>query len=54
VLVGRPWIYGLALAGEEGVTHVLRNLLAEIDITLGLTGRSRPADLGRDALVRAP
>ncbi len=54
VFVGRPWVYGLALAGEEGVAHVLRNLLAELDITLALCGHARPADVGRPCLVRAP
>jgi L-lactate dehydrogenase (cytochrome) len=53
VLVGRPWVYGLALAGEDGVAHVLRNLLAELDITLALCGHTRPADLSRQILVRA-
>src|SRR6185437_12390210 len=42
VMIGRPWVYGLALAGREGVTHVLANLLAEVDITLALAGHSRP------------
>jgi lactate 2-monooxygenase len=54
VLVGRPWVYGLALAGEDGVAHVLRNLLAELDITLALCGHTRPGGLSREVLVRAP
>ena len=33
--VGRPWVYGLALGGYDGVRHVLRSLLADIDISLG-------------------
>jgi lactate 2-monooxygenase len=52
VLVGRPWVYGLALGGEDGVRHVLRNLLAELDITLGLAGYARPADVDGLAVVR--
>jgi lactate 2-monooxygenase len=52
VLVGRPWVYGLALAGEDGVRHVLRNLLGELDITLGLAGYATPGDVGRSAVVR--
>jgi lactate 2-monooxygenase len=45
-LVGRPWVYGLALGGYDGVRHVLRTLLADIDIALGLSGHAGLADLG--------
>ncbi|MCG7361441.1 alpha-hydroxy-acid oxidizing protein [Roseomonas sp. ACRSG] len=38
VLLGRPYVYGLALAGEAGVRQVIRNLAAELDLTLALTG----------------
>ena len=38
VLLGRPFAYGLAVAGEEGVREVISNLLAEFDVTLGLAG----------------
>ncbi|KAH9060162.1 FMN-dependent alpha-hydroxy acid dehydrogenase [Lactarius vividus] len=38
VLIGRPCMYGLAIAGEQGVEEVLRSLLAETEITLGLSG----------------
>ena len=38
VLVGRPWVYGLALGGHDGVRHVLRSLLADLDLTLALSG----------------
>jgi lactate 2-monooxygenase len=51
-LVGRPYLWGLALAGEDGVRTVLRALLAELDLTLALSGHSTPATLGRDVLVR--
>ena len=50
VALGRPYAYGLALAGEEGVREVVRNVLAELDITLGLSGRTSVAELGREAL----
>ena len=39
VLLGRPYVYGLGLGGEAGVRHVLRSLLAEIDLTMALCGR---------------
>jgi lactate 2-monooxygenase len=38
VLLGRPYAYGLALGGAAGVTHVLRSVLAELDLTLALAG----------------
>jgi lactate 2-monooxygenase len=47
VLVGRPYVYGLAIAGEAGAEAVLRNLIAEFDLSLGLSGNSRISDLTR-------
>jgi lactate 2-monooxygenase len=54
VLIGRPYLWGLALGGQAGVETVLRMLLAELDLTIALSGHTRPAELNRDALVRAP
>jgi isopentenyl diphosphate isomerase/L-lactate dehydrogenase-like FMN-dependent dehydrogenase len=51
VLVGRPYAYGLATNGEDGVRGVLVNLIADIDLTLGLAGCSTIAELGRENLV---
>jgi L-lactate dehydrogenase (cytochrome) len=45
VLVGRPYAYGLGVAGEQGVAAVLAHLLGELDITLALAGCRTPADL---------
>lgn len=45
VLIGRPYGYGLAAAGQAGVTGVLSGLLAEFDATLALSGCGRPSDL---------
>jgi L-lactate dehydrogenase (cytochrome) len=53
VCVGRPYVYGLALAGSDGVREVIQNLLAEFDLTLGLAGVRSVAEIGADALVRA-
>jgi lactate 2-monooxygenase len=50
VALGRPYAYGLAVAGEAGVAAVLRHVLAELDITLGLAGRTSVAELDRDVL----
>jgi isopentenyl diphosphate isomerase/L-lactate dehydrogenase-like FMN-dependent dehydrogenase len=54
VLLGRPYAYGLALGGQEGVRHVLRSVLAELDLTLALAGYGDLAALRKapDALVR--
>ncbi len=38
VLLGRPFLYGLAIAGQAGVEHVLRCLLAELDLAMSLAG----------------
>ena len=53
VLLGRPYVYGLGLEGEAGVTHVLRCILAELELTMMLSGASRPAELTPELLVRA-
>ncbi len=50
VLLGRPWVYGLAIGGEDGVRHVLQCLLAELDLTLALSGHARLADLSPEIL----
>ncbi len=52
VLVGRPWVYGMAIAGEEGAREALRNLLAEFDLVLGLSGHRSIAELTPEVLVR--
>jgi lactate 2-monooxygenase len=45
VLVGRPYVYGLAVGGQEGVEAVLRHLMAETDLTMALIGGSTVRDL---------
>lgn len=52
VLLGRPYVYGLGLEGQAGVEHVLRCLLAETDLTLGLCGVAALAGLGPELLRR--
>jgi lactate 2-monooxygenase len=52
VLVGRPWVYGMAIAGEQGAHEALRNLLAEFDLVLGLSGHRSIAELTPEVLVR--
>ncbi|HYS42290.1 MAG TPA: lactate 2-monooxygenase [Pseudonocardiaceae bacterium] len=52
VLLGRPYAYGLGLGGADGVRHVVRSVLAETDLTLGLSGHRSVHDLTPDALQR--
>ena len=52
VLLGRPFVWGLAVAGERGVRQVVSDVLAEFDLTLGLTGHTSVADLSPDILRR--
>ena len=51
VLVGRPVLWGLTLAGESGVTAVLSHLRAEVDLALALAGCSSPHDVTRDLVL---
>ncbi len=51
VLIGRPYLWGLALGGTEGVETVLRCLLAELDLTLALSGHTRPGRVESTALT---
>lgn len=52
VLLGRPYMYGLALAGEEGVKQVIRNLIADFDLTMALSGKKNVSELNRDMLKK--
>ena len=54
VLLGRPYVHGLALAGEAGVHHVLRCLLADLDLQAGLSGHASVSELSRESLVHVP
>ena len=50
VAVGRPYVYGLALGGADGVVHVLRSMLAEADLLMAVDGYPSLADLTPAAL----
>jgi lactate 2-monooxygenase len=50
--VGRPYAYGLALDGVDGIVHVLRSLLAEADLTMAVDGYPTLKDLTPDTLRR--
>jgi lactate 2-monooxygenase len=53
-LIGRPFVYGLAIGGEEGVGHVLNSLLGDLELTLHLAGieSASPTHLNRSVLER--
>jgi isopentenyl-diphosphate delta-isomerase len=50
VFLGRPYAYGLAVGGADGVRFVLENFLAELDLTMGLSGRRSVTEVDRDSL----
>ncbi len=54
VAIGRPYAYGLALAGEDGVSEVIRGFLSDFELNLRLAGGTKPSDIDRDWLVPAP
>ena len=51
--IGRPYVFGLAIAGQAGVQEVIRNLIAEFDLTMGLAGCRSVAEIGPEALTPA-
>jgi lactate 2-monooxygenase len=52
VLLGRPYVYGLAIAGESGVREVIQNHMADFELTMGLAGCRSTAEIGPECLVR--
>ena len=50
--VGRPYAYGLALEGTNGIIHVLRSLLAEADLIMAVDGYPTLKDLRVDGAIR--
>ncbi|MBD0860570.1 alpha-hydroxy-acid oxidizing protein [Gordonia sp. zg691] len=50
--IGRPHMYGVALAGADGARDVVADIIAQLDLTLGLAGHTDVADLDRDVLRR--
>lgn len=50
VMLGRPFAYGLAHSGQEGVGQVLQNTISQIDLTMGLAGIDNVDDVDRSAV----
>ncbi len=51
VLLGRPYMWALALGGEQGVREFLANFLADLDLTLALSGHSSWSNVDASTLV---
>jgi lactate 2-monooxygenase len=52
VLIGRPYIYGLAGAGQLGVHRVITNLWTDVDLSMANAGRAKISQLNRSMLHR--
>jgi lactate 2-monooxygenase len=52
VCIGRPYVYGLTLAGEEGVSEVIQNLMADFELTMGLSGCKNISEINPEMLTR--
>lgn len=50
VCIGRPYVYGLTLAGEEGVYEVLRNFMTDFELTMGLAGCKNVSEITRETI----
>ncbi|QIK78354.1 FMN-dependent L-lactate dehydrogenase LldD [Sphingomonas piscis] len=51
VMIGRPWVYALAAAGERGVQHLLSLLKQELRVAMTLTGCARISEIGRRTIA---
>ncbi|CAG7991939.1 unnamed protein product [Penicillium salamii] len=54
VFIGRLWIWGLSIHGEDGVRHVMKSLLADLDILMGVAGFNRIEDFDKTVLESDP
>ena len=54
VLLGRPYMYGLAIAGQRGIQEVIANIIAELDLTMALTGVRAIEDITPELLRPRP
>lgn len=51
VCIGRPYAYGLAIAGQQGVYEVLRHFMADFELTMGLAGCRSISEITRETLA---
>jgi lactate 2-monooxygenase len=52
VLIGRPYVYGLGIAGYRGVREVIENFIADFELTMALAGCRCIDEIGPEALVQ--
>ncbi len=52
VCIGRPYVYGLAIGGQQGVYEVLRNFMADFELTMGLSGCRNIKEINSDCLMK--
>ncbi|MBL8223090.1 MAG: alpha-hydroxy-acid oxidizing protein, partial [Bryobacterales bacterium] len=52
VCVGRPYVYGLTIGGEQGVYEVMRNMMADFELTMALAGCKNIAEIKQEMLIR--
>lgn len=53
VCIGRPYVYGLAIAGQAGVAAVLQNFIADFELTMGLAGCKNVKEISREMLWKS-
>ncbi len=53
VCIGRPYVYGLAIAGQAGVAAVLQNFIADFELTMRLAGCQNISEITKDMLVKS-
>lgn len=51
VCIGRPYVYGLTIGGQRGVYEVMRHLMADFELTMGLAGCKNISEITRERLV---
>jgi isopentenyl diphosphate isomerase/L-lactate dehydrogenase-like FMN-dependent dehydrogenase len=54
VMIGRPYLWGLAVAGDRGVRWVIETLRAEVELAMALTGAVSVEAIGSTMVARAP
>lgn len=52
VCIGRPFVYGLALAGHQGVVEVVNNFKADFELTMGLAGCRSVGEISKEMLLQ--
>ena len=51
ICIGRPYVYGLSVAGEAGVKEVLQNMLTDFELTMGLSGCKNVSEISRENIL---